>query len=307
MKRQPPVHDRTNGTVRLSRHMSGRLVWPMVATLLLLWIGPTTAEETSDSDAETVLKPLWEFGLFLGGAQLPHYLGSDQDDLYWIPLPYLIYRGKVVKSDRSGISGVFLDTDHWQLRLSLSGSPPVNDDNRARQGMDELDPLLEIGPSVRAYFIRDPNQSLYLVAAARQVLAFDKLDVSGEGIRGDLHLIYSNEDVFGDNRLRYGMRTGIYMNDGTYHSYFYDVDNVNVLPDRPSFNAHGGYGGFVFSQSLVRKLTPRLSFGGFVKLDLLQGADFEDSPLAPQEYNISVGAAILWSIRASKKRVDRRL
>ena len=307
MKKQSPVHYRTVREGSPSTRIFNQLVWPMTVIYLLLWTVSTTADETRDSGKETVLKPLWEFGLFSGGAQLPHYLGSDQDDLYWISLPYLIYRGKVVKSDRSGISGVFLDTDRWQLRLSLSGSPPVNDDNRARLGMAELDPLLEIGPSLRTYFLRNPNESLYLFAAARQVLAFDALDVSGEGIRGDLHLIYRNEDVFGDNRLRYGMRTGIYMNDGTYHSYFYDVDNADVLPDRPSFNAHGGYGGFVFSQSLVRKLTPRLSFGGFVKLDLLHGANFADSPLARQEYNISVGAAILWSIRASKKRVEQRL
>ncbi|MFZ1980807.1 MAG: hypothetical protein WAU61_05820, partial [Smithella sp.] len=38
-------------------------------------------------------KPLWELGVGLGLLQMPDYRGSDENRLYVLPYPYVIYRG----------------------------------------------------------------------------------------------------------------------------------------------------------------------------------------------------------------------
>jgi hypothetical protein len=94
-------------------------------------------------------KPLWELGAGISALPLPDYRGSDQASVYAIPFPYLIYRGEFLKADRHGIRGTFFGTDRIELNLSLGASLPVNsDDNRARQGMPDLEPTVELGPSL---------------------------------------------------------------------------------------------------------------------------------------------------------------
>src|SRR5690349_18225110 len=48
-------------------------------------------------------KPLWEAGLGVGAVTFPDYRGSDQANVYPLPLPYFIYRGKFLKADREGL------------------------------------------------------------------------------------------------------------------------------------------------------------------------------------------------------------
>ena len=48
-------------------------------------------------------KPLWEAGLGIGALSFPDYRGSDQSHLYPTPVPYFVYRGDILKSDRVNI------------------------------------------------------------------------------------------------------------------------------------------------------------------------------------------------------------
>jgi len=45
------------------------------------------------------------------------------------------------------VRGLFFKSDNAELDVSLNGSVPVkSSENRARQGMPDLEPTLEIGP-----------------------------------------------------------------------------------------------------------------------------------------------------------------
>ncbi len=112
--------------------------------------------------------PLWEIGLFNGVAQLPHYRGSDEYKLWALPLPYLIYRGEILRTNKDGVRGVFFKSSQFELSLSGSGNPPVDDDNEARDGMPDLDAIGEIGPALK-WFLTGPmsRNPIYLKFSAR--------------------------------------------------------------------------------------------------------------------------------------------
>lgn len=104
-------------------------------------------------------KPLWELGAGLTTLYFPDYPGSDQSRAYVLPFPYLIYRGDFFKADRDGVRGIFFDSDRVELNMSVGASLPVNsDENRARQGMPDLQPTVEVGPALNISLWRTSDQ-----------------------------------------------------------------------------------------------------------------------------------------------------
>ena len=94
-------------------------------------------------------KPLWELGLGVADILFPAYRGSSETRNHLLPMPYFVYRGDFFKADRNGVRGVFFDSDRIEINLSLAASPPVDSANvAARQGMSDLKPSLELGPSL---------------------------------------------------------------------------------------------------------------------------------------------------------------
>ncbi len=251
-------------------------------------------------------KPLWEFVLFNGAAAIPHYRGSDEHSWYVVPLPYLIYRGEFLRINREGLRGVFLDTEHFETSISLSGAPPV-DDNDAREGMPDLDAMFEVGPALKWHpFGRDPKNSLYFRLASRAAFSADVddgPDVSYEGLKYSLNFICENNSLFEEYDLGFGFNAGVDFSNSELHGYFYDVPTKYVRPERPFHEADGGYSGFSIAASLSKKLNDRFSLGFYSRWDNLSGAVYEDSPLVKKDDNFTVGAALVWKIMESKTKV----
>ncbi|MGB5518403.1 MAG: MipA/OmpV family protein, partial [Gammaproteobacteria bacterium] len=96
----------------------------------------------------------WEAGVGLVGIHLPLYPGSSQDAGYLIPFPYLRLESKYLDIDQGIESRLFRSN---KVRLSLSGGlgVPVNSaDSTAREGMPDLDLVLQVGPSLDVIFDR---------------------------------------------------------------------------------------------------------------------------------------------------------
>ena len=112
-----------------------------IALLLLagLVAGPALAAE----------KPLWELGVGMSALSFPDYRGADESSFFAIPFPYVVYRGTFFKADKDGVRGSFFDNDRIDLNVSIGASVPVSsDENRAREGMPDLQPTVELGPSL---------------------------------------------------------------------------------------------------------------------------------------------------------------
>jgi hypothetical protein len=57
--------------------------------------------------------PLWEAGVGVAGLSIPDYRGSDERHGYLLPLPYLVYRGDILRMDRKGMYGLLYILRLW--------------------------------------------------------------------------------------------------------------------------------------------------------------------------------------------------
>lgn len=252
------------------------------------------------------LRPEWELGAGVTGFTLPDYRGSDESRGYVLPFPYLIYRGEKLRLDRGGVRGVFFDTDRVQVDLSMTATPPVDSDkNRARQGMAHLDPTLEIGPRLKITLARDrlEDWALTLRLPVRAVIATDFSHWKAAGYTAYPHLALDTRPVFLGGRWNLGLQAGPLYGTGAYHEYFYQVDAEHATPERPAYEARGGYSGALAIASITRRFR-KVWLGAFVRYDTLKGAAFESSPLVRRDYAVMAGVAIAWVFAESGRRVE---
>jgi outer membrane scaffolding protein for murein synthesis (MipA/OmpV family) len=250
-------------------------------------------------------KPLWEAGMGVGAMAFPDYRGSDQVNAYPIPLPYFVYRGKFLKADRGGLRGELFDKRYLELSFSMNATIPVSsDDNDARQGMPNLRPTLEFGPSLDVHLWRsyDTNMKLDLVMPLRLPITLESSPKTlGWNFSPRLNL--DIENVGGYEGWNFGVGAGPLFGAAQYHEYFYSVAPRFATAERPAYEARGGYSGTHFIASISKRF-PRYWVGAYMRYDNLHNAVFEDSPLVRQQNYLTGGIGIAWMIGKSKRLVE---
>jgi outer membrane scaffolding protein for murein synthesis (MipA/OmpV family) len=250
--------------------------------------------------------PLWEAGAGIAVIDFPDYRGSDERQSYVLPIPYFVYRGEILKADREGLRGQFFKSDRLDLHLSMNGTVPVDStDNSARSGMPDLDPTLEIGLRLDITLLRKPDRSIEVTLGlpVRTVIATDFSHSKNIGWVFEPQFNVDFRDIWPGEGWNIGLAAGPLFGDKRYHNYFYGVAPDFATPQRPAYNAASGYAG---SQILgaISKRFRSYWVGGFVRLDSLAGAEFEDSPLVRQTESFSAGFAIAWILGRSQKTVE---
>src|SRR5208282_3989364 len=125
----------------------------LIAALLIVGAG--------QSRAETRQEPLWEFGLGIGATAFQDYPGSNTTRAYPIPIPYFVYNGEFLKSDKHGPRGLLINQQWLELNISADINTIVPHD-AARYGMPELRPTIELGPAVIFHLINRDEGRLKL-------------------------------------------------------------------------------------------------------------------------------------------------
>jgi MipA family protein len=255
---------------------------------------------TLAAPAAAVERPLWELGLGAGALSLPHYRGSDQSHTWVLPVPYVVYRGEIFKADREGARAVLLETDRLDLDLSVAASAPTRSrDNRARAGMADLDPTVELGPNLNWTLARGMRWKLDLRLPARLAATVSSHpQVLGWTASPNLNL-----DVQGLHGWNLGVLAGPLYQSRRYNAYYYEVLPGQATGERPAYRAGGGYAGAQVTLALSRRFE-RSWAGLFVRQDTLRGAAFEDSPLVRRRSHASFGVAFSWVFATSERRVD---
>jgi len=235
----------------------------------------------------------------------PAYRGSDDQQYYLLPFPYVVYRGDFLRIDREGMRARLFDTEHVELNVSVSGAIPVNsDDSNARRGMPDLDPTFEVGPSLNVLLARPSDkQSLKLKLPVRSVIATDLAGTEQAGWIFNPHLNLDSRDVFGGWNT--GLSLGPLFGNRKYHAYYYEVAPEFATPSRPAYSASGGYSGTLVIASLSRRFE-QVWMGGFVRYDNLGGAVFDDSPLVETQHSVMAGFAVAYILKKSSATVPRR-
>lgn len=268
-----------------------RLV-PVAAALAVLVANFARAEEA----------PLWELGAGVGALTFPHYRGSAQQREYLLPVPMFIYRGEFLQADRERVRGVFFRREGLELDVSINGSVPSDSGGGAREGMPDLDPTLEVGPSLNWRLARGAWHTLTFRLPVRAVVASDFRTAKGAGVVSNPNL---SLDFRLDHGWKLGLQAGALFASRRNHEHFYAVAAEYARPGRPEYRPDGGYSGAQLIASLTRRFD-RLFVGGFVKADYLGGAEFVTSPLVEKRSNVAAGIAVTWVFKQSERRVTVR-
>lgn len=238
----------------------------------------------------------WIFGAGVGGViGVPEYIGSDETRNVLLPLPYISYNGPRLRISRSGITGKLFNSDKWFLSLSFSGAIPVDSkDNQARAGMEDLEAVIEYGPSLKYFFQGqdDSDRALYFDFNFREArtLSFDTLKINASP-----SLVWRSkldQSVFGGEvKLTSQIRWEFVSDD--YAQYFYGVTAKDVTANRGFYAADGGYAGYRINNS-VRWQKDDVVFSFFVGYANISGASFADSPLVKRDSHVFAGSALFW-------------
>ena len=245
-------------------------------------------------------QPLWELGIGAAGISFPDYRGSSRQRGYVLPVPVFAYRGEVFQADREKLRGLLFRSERVELEMSVSGSVPVrSDDNPVREGMPDLDPTLEIGPSLNVRLAHSQFRTLRLRLPVRAQIASDFHSVHGVGVVANPNL---NLDVRLNDGWRLGFVAGALFGDRRNHDYYYGVAPEFARAGRPAYAPPGGYSGAQLIVAVSKRFGAWFA-AGFVKQDFLGGAAFVDSPLVEKRNNVSAGIAVTWTFAQSEKRV----
>ncbi len=245
-------------------------------------------------------KPLWELGVGAAAGTFPGYRGAASQQTYLLPFPFIIYRGEHVMLDREGLRGTLFESPRWRLELSADAMTPVERDAGRRDGMPELAPMLELGPSLE-YLLADQGPVEWqLRLPLRSAIAIELPSLSSQGLMFHPNLAASLHN--GSWELG-GSLGPLFASEG-YHHYYYSVPAAYSTVQRPAYQARGGYSGMRLTIGASRYFG-RLWLGMFLRYDDLNDVAFADSPLLEQDNAVMGGIAISWVFHHSTEMVQR--
>ena len=241
--------------------------------------------------------PLWEAGAGVSGLSIPDYRGSDERHGYLLPLPYVKYRGDILRIDRKGMYGLLYHSQHVEFNISVDGGVPVNSGrNTARTGMPNLDPTIQIGPSLEICLVQDcdADRVVQFRLPVRAAVASDLSRFAGIGFVVNPQLNFDFNNVGSGGGWDFGFALGPLFATERYHDYYYQVSPQYAIPNiRPAYDSRSGYSGTLLVLALSKRFE-HFWFGAFARYDELTGAVFENSPLVKTSHSYMGGFGFAW-------------
>src|SRR5690606_11938011 len=117
-----------------------QLIFPLV---LAIGFSSLTHVSHAADDEEPVMveEPLWELGFGAGVMHVPDYPGAGEGRFRGIALPYMIYRGDILRiGGGEAVQVMAAETERFELSMDFDAAFDLNsEDNARRQGMPDLD------------------------------------------------------------------------------------------------------------------------------------------------------------------------
>ena len=242
--------------------------------------------------------PLWELGVLGGTASTPAYPGSADRSTRSLVLPFLIYRGKVVRADQSGIGARLFRSDGVELDVGLAASLPArSDDVAARAGMPDLGTLLELGPRLKVKLAQPGENSRLRLDIPLRAVIEARSGLRTQGWTFEPKVVYELRGPRED--WTFDANIGMVFGDRKINRYFYEVAPQYATAERPAYEADPGLMLVRTGASASRLVTPDLRLFGFVRYESYAGAANRDSPLLRQNTGASIGVGFAWTIQRS--------
>ena len=251
--------------------------------------------------------PLWEAGLGAAAFSTPAYPGADDRSNRGLALPFLIYRGKILRADQDGIGARLLDTDKVEFDVGFAGALPAHaKDVDARRGMPDLGTLVEFGPRVRYRFADWGEQGRMRFELPLRAVIEARGGLRRQGWTMEPRLVWDKrgEARSGSPLWTMEAQLGAVFGDRRINRYFYDVQPQYATVERPAYHADGGL-------MLVRtglfgtwRMNPDVRLFGFVRYETYSGAANQDSPLMRRSTGASAGIGFAWTLARSQARAS---
>lgn len=266
------------------------------------WILIVIVWMTVFSRAEARQLPKWELGLAAGVISIPEYMGSDER--YTLPLaaPYIVYRGEKVKADREGVRGLLLETNNLSVDLGFSFGLPVENENKAREGMPDLHLSGQVGPRLNWKFDSEPGQpQLGFHLPVRYAL-----DIKGNnmGWVAEPSFRLKKRSFLGNPQLSGRMDVGLLYATDRYNRYYYEVAPEYATTSRSVYSADSGLHSIFLKFSTSYQYSKRMKMSAFIHLRSMEYGVVEDSPLVENDLDISAGIGFSWTFWHSETMVE---
>lgn len=266
---------------------------------------PTAVVSPTISSAERAALPLWELGVAAASVSVPDYPGADRNRLRVLPLPYAVYRGKTLRADDGGVRSRYRFSPTAELDVSFGGALPADSSgNAAREGMPDLDLLLEAGPQLTLQLAApEPGASWRLALPVRGVFSTDFSNFKSRGLLFGPELSYARSKVAG-SAWTTSLTAGSSFGTAPLGRYFYAVAPEFARADRPAFAAKHGYLESSLTAAASRSFRDKLNLFAFGRVTSLHGATNADSPLLRDKLNLTVGVGFTYRLRRSAETVS---
>lgn len=253
---------------------------------------------------------LWELGVGGGTVDVANYPSSSQRNVVSTALPYAVYRGDIFRiGDGNGVRAVVVDKKDLEVGLSFGGAFSADsEDGTVREGMPELDFLLEVGPQA-IYRIKDyafKNGGNARLNARLQVRAAFSTDFSGIDNRGFVLnpvLTYQQRGRLFENTAL-STSIGLVFATERFHDYFYEVPDQFITDQRTAYDAKGGYLGTRLAINISFPITDTIRGFAGLGAQIHSGSVNEDSPLYEKDITYSAGLGFVWRLYKSKTKAS---
>lgn len=234
-----------------------------------------------------------EFALGFTTFAAPRYPGSDSYRRFVYPLASFSYNGPLFSVKRNRLRGGFAAAPRLTLGLGANASPPVSSaDIAARQGMPDIDPTIQIGPSLQ-YRVTDRGRPRQVSVGAAWELVFaahrSRIHHAGSLVYPYLQFEWHAQT------WPITLTTGPLFGSRGYNNYFFGVPAQYATPARPPYESGSGYAGTRTTASISRHFR-RYWVAGFVRYRNFSGARFAESPLLKSRNTLMVGVAVEWTL-----------
>lgn len=244
--------------------------------------------------------PLWEIGVAGGAVSTPAYPAASDRSSRLLLLPVPIYRGRIFRSDESGIGARLFRSDRAEFDVGFAASlPSRSDEADARAGMPNLGTLVEFGPRLKLTLLERQSSRLRLDLPLRTVIE-GRGGLRNQGWNFAPRLVYEMDDT--GNGWNGDLHIGFSAASDKLNTYFYSVRPEFATAERPVYDARAGLvlvraGGFA-----ARKINPDLRVFGYLWYENYAGSANDESPLFRKTSGASAGIGFMWTLARSSRR-----
>lgn len=283
----------------------------LITTLVGLAAAASASAAEQGSEPVMIEKPLWEIGLGGGVLVQPHYPASSEYQTRGLGLPYVVYRGDILRIGDGGTArAVAAENSNYELSMSFAAAFDADsDDNTLREGMPDLDFIFEVGPQLifhlQKFEFSDTSRSeIQLALQARAAFSTDFGRIDHHGYVFEPMLRYRHFGLF-HPQLEGSISLKPLWATRDVHGYFYDVAQEFSTLSRSNYRARGGYFGTGLNFSGTWHINEKARMFLGIQTSFYEGARNIDSPLFEKKFNAGIGVGLIWSLKESKRMVMR--